>query len=74
MERGSVTQELGFFIVFFFGGLLLWSLSISNNPSRVPDLFLRVLDLDVKAILISLGPYLLFQLVRVTFFGLGRKV
>jgi hypothetical protein len=73
MERGGVTQELLFFCVFFFGSLLIWALS-KDDPTMFKRLLMRVFDFEVKAVLVALGPYLVFQLLRVTVFGLGRKV
>ncbi len=69
-----LARELAIFVFFFFGSLLVWALSQGMGVLGVPDLLERVIRFDLNAVLISLGPYLGFQLLRVTISGLSRKV
>jgi hypothetical protein len=67
-------KEVFYFIVFVPGSLIVWTFSMSLGPSDFEIVLSRVFSLEVKAVMIALGPYLIFQFLRGILGGFSRKV
>ena len=74
MRRGVFWREVFIFAIFFILGPVIWVMASGSNPARAEGIFRGLLDLEVRSIFATLVPYLVFQLLRVLIFGLGRKV
>jgi len=69
-----IAKELSYFVLFFFGSLLVWAFSRGQGIDAIPDMLDDLLVFDVTTVMVALGPYLAFQLLRVLIGGLSRKV
>lgn len=69
-----IARELSYFVLFFFGSLLIWSFSRGQGIEAIPDMLDNLLVFHLPTVFVALGPYLTFQLLRVVFGGLSRKV
>ena len=67
-------KEVFYFIIFVPGSLLVWTLSMNLGPGDFPQTVARVFNMELKALLITLVPYLVFQFIRGIAGGFSRKL